>query len=132
MRGAAAVPRSRCVRGQRAHALRSTAAVILQYQVDGSVDTDAGLPWYVAAVGGLAIVVGLATWGYRVMKTVGEKITPLSRAEAFSAQFGAAVSVLIATLMGLPISTTSVLIGSISGVGLVTHGRDGVDVKLLG
>ncbi len=83
--------RARCVRGPRAHALRSTAAVILQYQVDGSVDTDAGLPWYVAAVGGLAIVVGLATWGYRVMKTVGEKITPLRHPKSIDSKHGASL-----------------------------------------
>lgn len=107
-------------------------AVILEYQLDGALLGDKPTPMYVTVLGGVGIVVGLATWGHRVMATVGEKITALSFTKGYSAQFGASISVLLATVLGLPISTTSVLIGSVAGVGLASGGRSGLDLRLLG
>lgn len=107
-------------------------AVIIEYQVDGAVLGGKPTPMYVTVLGGVGIVVGLATWGHRVMATVGEKITKLSFTKGYAAQFGASVSVLLATVMGLPISTTAVLIGSIAGVGLASGGQSGLDLRLLG
>lgn len=105
--------------------------VLLEFAVDDTATGTKGMPFYVAMVGGLAIVVGLLTWGYKVMRTVGEKITRLTFTKGFAAQFGASISVLVATILGIPISTTAVLVGSVTGVGLV-DGNRGVDLKLIG
>ena len=76
--------------------------------------------WYITPIGGIFIVGGLAMFGAIVMETVGKKIVALTYSKGFAAQFGAAVAVLIATDEGLPISTTSVLIGAIAGIGITT------------
>jgi phosphate/sulfate permease len=89
-------------------------------------------PFYINLLGGVGIVVGLVTFGYRVMATVGEKITKLSMSKAFAAQYGASVSILVATVLGLPISTTAVLVGCVIGVGLADGlGRNAVDLHLV-
>ena len=67
------------------------------------------------------------------MQTVGGGITQLSFSKAFAAQFGASVSILTATVIGLPISTTAVLVGCITGVGLAEGSNsNAVDYKLIG
>lgn len=104
--------------------------VILRHAQSGEVGSDEPTPIYVTVLGGLGIVVGLAAYGRRVMTTVGERITKLSFSRGYSAQFGASVSALLATVLGLPVSTTSVLVGGIAGVGLTDRSK--VDVKLLG
>lgn len=76
------------------------------------------VPTWILAVGGLGIVIGLATWGYRVIETIGHHITELTPTRGFAAEFGAACTVLIASVLGLPVSTTHVLVGGVIGVGL--------------
>ena len=71
----------------------------------------------ILAIGGLGIVAGLATWGWRVIETIGKKITELTPTRGFSAEFGAAVTILIASRSGMPISTTHTLVGAVLGVG---------------
>ena len=106
-------------------------AAILNYTQDRLRD-GAPTPVYINLVGGVGIVVGLVTFGYRVMATVGEKITKLSMSKAFAAQYGASVSILVATVLGLPISTTAVLVGCVIGVGLAEgQGRNAVDLQLV-
>ncbi|MFS8582061.1 MAG: anion permease [Limnochordales bacterium] len=85
-------------------------------------------PFVAALIGGVAIVVGIGTWGYRVMETVGTRITNLLPAMAFIAEVGAALNVHLYTALGLPVSTTHSIVGAIFGVGLV-HGRKGIDVR---
>jgi phosphate/sulfate permease len=63
-------------------------------------------------------VIGLLIWGMRVMETVGKKITEITPSRGFSAEFAAATVVLACSKMGLPISTTHTLVGSVIGVGL--------------
>lgn len=75
-------------------------------------------------------VVGLATYGYRVMATVGEKITKLTYCRGYAAQIGTAFSVLTATQMGVSVSTTHCLIGAIAGVAMV-EGRDKINLGTL-
>lgn len=84
----------------------------------GSVALDAPIPLWLLGMGGLGIVVGLATWGWRVIETIGKKITELTPTRGFVAQFGAATTVVIASKLGLPISTSHVLVGAVLGVGL--------------
>lgn len=76
------------------------------------------VPMWALTLGGLGIVTGLATWGWRVIATIGKKITELTPTRGFAAEFGAAATVLIASRLGLPISTTHTLVGSVIGVGL--------------
>ncbi len=76
------------------------------------------VPSWLLAFGGIGIVVGLATWGWRVIQTIGKKITELTPTRGFCAEFGAATTILIASKMGLPISTTHCLVGAVLGVGL--------------
>lgn len=83
-----------------------------------SIAARAPVPLWVLALGGVGIVVGLATWGWRVMETIGRKITALTPTRGFSAEFGAATTIVIATKLGLPISTTHTLVGAVLGVGL--------------
>lgn len=71
----------------------------------------------ILALGGLGIVVGLATWGWRVIETIGRKITELTPTRGFSAEFGAAITIIVASRSGLPISTTHTLVGAVLGVG---------------
>ena len=70
------------------------------------------------ALGGFGIVVGLATYGWRVMETVGKKITELTPSRGFCAEFGAATTIVLASKLALPISTTHTLVGAVLGVGL--------------
>lgn len=105
---------------------------ILLYAGFGSLDsTNTSELWYVTPLGGVFLVLGLVLWGQNVMKTIGEKITRLTYSKGFAAQFGAAVAVLVATVMGLPISTTAVLVGAIAGVGF-SEGANTVDTRLVG
>ena len=63
-------------------------------------------------------MIGLATYGWKVMETIGKKITDLTPSRGFCAQFGAATTIVIASKMALPISTTHTLVGAVLGVGL--------------
>lgn len=68
-------------------------------------------------LGGIGIVFGLATWGWRVIETVGRKITELTPSRGFAAGFAAATTIVLASKLGLPISTTHVIVGAVLGVG---------------
>jgi len=74
-------------------------------------------PTWLLFFGGFGIVVGLATFGWRVIDTIGRKITELTPTRGFCAEFGAATTILMATKLGLPISTTHCLVGAVLGVG---------------
>jgi PiT family inorganic phosphate transporter len=75
------------------------------------------VPAWLLFIGGVGIVAGLATWGWRVIETVGKKITELTPSRGFSAGFGAATTIVLASKLGLPISTTHVLVGAVLGIG---------------
>jgi PiT family inorganic phosphate transporter len=68
-------------------------------------------------LGGTGIVIGLATWGWRVIETIGKKITELTPSRGFSAEFAAAATIVLASRLGMPISTTHTLVGAVVGVG---------------
>lgn len=70
-------------------------------------------------LGGLAIVLGIMTWGYKVIETIGSEITHLLPIMAFSAQLASAINVHIYTIFGIPVSTSHSIVGAIFGVGLV-------------
>lgn len=82
-----------------------------------SVPPEVGVPFWILVLGGSGIVIGLATMGYKVIATIGSQITEVTPTRGFSAEFGAATTVLIASSLGLPISTTHTLVGGVIGVG---------------
>ena len=100
-----------------ANAVGPLAAVVSILQ-GGTVEMKVEMPTWILGLGGGFIVLGLMVWGYRVMATVGESITDITPSRGFCATFGAASVVLICSKMGLPISTTHTLVGSVIGVGL--------------
>lgn len=77
------------------------------------------------------IAIGIISWGHRVVETIGEKITTLTYSSAFTAQLAASLSVLILTRLGLPVSTTIAIVGSVAGVGLA-RGIKAVNKRVLG
>jgi inorganic phosphate transporter, PiT family len=83
----------------------------------GLFAVDAPVPAWALALGGVGIVVGLATWGWRVIETIGKKITELTPSRGFAAEFGAATTIVLASRLGMPISTTHTLVGAVLGVG---------------
>jgi phosphate/sulfate permease len=85
---------------------------------------------WMLALGGAGIVVGLATWGWRVIETVGRNITHLTPTRGFSAEFGAAATILLASKLGLPVSTTHTLVGAVLGVGLA-RGISAVNLNMV-
>ncbi len=93
-------------------------AAVLDIIKNGAISPVSVIPPWILAFGGLGIVVGLATWGWRVIETIGKKITELTPTRGFCAEFGAAITILIASKCGLPISTTHCLVGAVLGVGL--------------
>jgi len=100
-----------------ANAVGPLAAVVAILK-DGQVHMKVGMPTWILGLGGGFIVFGLMIWGAKVMATIGEKITEITPSRGFAAEFGAATVVLICSKMGLPISTTHTLVGSVIGVGL--------------
>ncbi|MCK5498575.1 MAG: inorganic phosphate transporter [Gammaproteobacteria bacterium] len=102
-----------------ANAIGPMSAVISVALAGGeSIAAKAPVPLWVLALGGVGIIVGLATWGWRVMETIGRKITQLTPTRGFCALFGSAITIILATKFGIPISTTHTLVGSVLGVGL--------------
>ncbi len=103
---------------------------VLEVARTGVINLQKTTPSWLLALGGVGIVVGLATWGWRVIETVGKKITHLTPTRGFSAEFGAALTILLASKIGLPVSTTHCIIGSVLGVGLA-RGISAINLGIL-
>ena len=95
-----------------------------------SVSAKVPVPWYLLALGGMGIAFGVMTMGRRVITTVGERITTLTNTRGFAVDFGAATTVLLASNLGLPVSTTHAAVGGIIGVGLA-RGIEAVDFRVV-
>ena len=113
-----------------ANAIGPLAAVISVAQ-SGAVSAKAALPIWVLMLGGGGIVIGLATFGVRVIATVGKKITQLTPSRGFAAELAAATTIVIASGTGIPISTTHTLVGAVLGVGLA-RGIEAIDLRVVG
>ena len=105
-------------------------AAIVDIVKTGVIQAKAAVPFWVLLMGGVGIVVGLATWGYKVMETVGKKITELTPSRGFAANIGAATTIVVASRMGFPISTTHTLIGAVLGIGLA-RGIDYLNLRVV-
>ena len=92
-------------------------AVIYFLVKTGSVGTQVPVPSFLLMFGGIGIACGISMAGYRVMDTIGKKITTLTNTRGFAVDFAAATTVLVASKMGLPVSTTHAAVGGVLGVG---------------
>jgi PiT family inorganic phosphate transporter len=107
------------------------AAVVGLVQSGGEVTQKSELPLWILVVGGFGIVVGLATYGYKVMRTIGTKITELTPTRAFCATMAAAITVVLASRTGMPVSTTHIAVGGVVGVGMA-RGIGAIDLRVIG
>lgn len=105
-------------------------AAVIGIATTGTVAAKSALPIWVLVIGGVGIVVGLATYGRHVIATVGEKITQLTPSRGFAAELAAATTIVIASGTGIPISTTHTLVGAVLGVGLA-RGIDAIDLRVV-
>ncbi len=112
-----------------ANAVGPMAAVISTAQ-SGMVVSESILPGWVLLVGGIGIVIGLATFGYKVIATVGKKITELTPSRGFAAEISASGVVVLASFTGIPISTTQTLVGAVLGVGFA-RGIGAIDMRVV-
>lgn len=93
-------------------------AAVISVASSGEISQQAPISFWVLLLGGIGIVVGLATFGKEVMKTVGEGITHLTPSRGFAAELAAATTIVVASGTGLPVSTTHTLVGAVLGVGI--------------
>lgn len=114
-----------------ANAVGPLAAVISVVEHQGSIESASAIPWWVLLLGGGGIVVGLVTYGHRVIATVGTGITELTPSRGFAATLAAATTVVMASGTGLPISTTHTLVGAVLGVGLA-RGIAAINLRVIG
>ncbi len=93
----------------------------------------APIPLWLVLLGSAGIAIGVMTWGWRVMETIGKKITDITPTRGFAAEFGAATTILVFSMpfLAVPVSTTHTLVGAVVGVGLA-GGAKGVDFRVFG
>ena len=117
----------------RSNAIGPMAAVYQVLSNDGQLGAVADVPTWLVLLGSVGIAVGVVTWGWRVMETIGSKITDITPTRGFAATFGAATTVLIFSMpfLAVPVSTTHTLVGAVVGVGLA-GGAKAVDFRVFG
>lgn len=106
-------------------------AAVIDVAQSGVMAAKANVPSWVLLVGAVGIVVGLATYGYKVIDTVGHDITELTPSRGFSAEISTAMTVVLASYTGIPVSTTHTLVGAILGVGFA-RGIAAIDLRVVG
>jgi PiT family inorganic phosphate transporter len=105
-------------------------ATIVAVSRTHAVSAVVGVPFWILVACGVGIVIGLATFGVRVMATIGQGITELTPSRGFAAEFAAATTVLVCSRLGLPISTTHTLVGAVIGVALA-RGVSALNVRVV-
>jgi PiT family inorganic phosphate transporter len=105
-------------------------AVIYFLVKTGSVGAKVPVPIFLLLFGGIGIACGIGMAGHRVMETIGKKITQLNNTRGFSVDFAAATTVLLASKLGLPVSTTHAAVGGVMGVG-VARGMEAVNFGII-
>ena len=114
-----------------ANAIGPLAAVVGVIKNEGVIVAKSALPNWVLLLGAAGIAIGLATYGFKVMATIGRKITELTPSRGFAAELGAATTVVFASATGLPISTTHTLVGAVLGVGMA-RGIGALNLRVVG
>ena len=112
-----------------ANGIGPLAAVVSIARTQNVTQTSA-LPIWILLLGGAGIVLGLATMGYRVMQTIGKRITELTPSRGFCAELSAAATVVVASRLGLPVSTTHIIVGAVLGVGFA-GGIAAIDLRVI-
>ena len=117
----------------RANAIGPMAAVYQVLSSGGELSSSAPVPLWLVLLGSAGIAIGVMTWGWRVMDTIGHKITDITPTRGFAAEFGAATTILIFSMpfLAVPVSTTHTLVGAVVGVGLA-GGAKAVDFRVFG
>ena len=117
----------------RSNAIGPMAAVYQILSSGGEITAEADIPTWLVLLGSFGIAIGVMTWGWRVMETIGNKITDITPTRGFAATFGAATTVLIFSMpfLAVPVSTTHTLVGGVVGVGLA-GGAKAVDFRVFG
>jgi PiT family inorganic phosphate transporter len=117
----------------RSNAIGPMAAVYDILANDGVLADQVDVPLWLVLLGSAGIAVGVVTWGWRVMETIGTKITDITPTRGFAAEFGAATTILIFSMpfLAVPVSTTHTLVGAVVGVGLA-GGAKNVDFRVFG
>ena len=117
----------------RSNAIGPMAAVYQILSSGGEIAAKADVPMWLVLLGSAGIAVGVMTWGYRVMETIGKKITDITPTRGFAAEFGAATVILMFSMpfLAVPVSTTHTLVGAVVGVGLA-GGAKAVDFRVFG
>jgi PiT family inorganic phosphate transporter len=105
-------------------------AVIYFLVKTGGIGAKVAVPTFLLLFGGVGIACGIGMAGHRVMETIGTKITTLTNTRGFSVDFAAATTVLIASKLGLPVSTTHAAVGGVLGVGLA-RGFEAVNFRII-
>ena len=105
-------------------------AAIVSIVKTGVVAQQSSLATWILLLGAVGIVLGLATYGWRVMRTVGKKITELTPSRGFAAELAAASTVVIASATGIPVSTTHTLVGAVLGVG-IARGIGAINLRVV-
>ena len=113
-----------------ANAIGPLAAIYSIVESGGLIGAKSALPIWILLVGGAGIVVGLITYGHKVIATIGTGITQLTPSRGFAATLAAAATVVIASGTGIPVSTTQVLVGAVLGVGLA-RGMAALDTRVI-
>ncbi|SMN00121.1 Probable low-affinity inorganic phosphate transporter [uncultured Candidatus Thioglobus sp.] len=113
-----------------ANAIGPLAAIYGIVTSSGDIASKSGLPVGILLIGGGGIVLGLVTYGHKVIATVGTGITQLTPSRGFAATLAAAATVVIASGTGLPVSTTQVLVGAVLGVGLA-RGMAALNIRMI-
>ncbi len=106
-------------------------AAINDAVMNNEIATKVGIPLWVMLVGAAGIAIGLALYGPRLIKTVGSEITELDQVRAYSIAMAAAVTVIIASQLGLPVSSTHIAVGGVFGVGFLREYLDSSESKIL-
>jgi PiT family inorganic phosphate transporter len=113
-----------------ANAIGPLAAIYSVIESGGAIGSKSVLPLWILLVGGGGIVIGLITYGHKVIATIGTGITQLTPSRGFAATLAAAATVVIASGTGIPVSTTQVLVGAVLGVGLA-RGVAALDTRVI-
>ena len=112
-----------------ANAIAPLATIYAIYQNNG-ISSRTEVPIWILVLGGVGIVFGLATWGYKIIKKMGKQLTKISPSRGFIIELSAATTIIIASRAEMPVSTTHCQVGSIVGCGL-TNGKKNVKWSLL-